>query len=162
MRLSLRTRKRCLWMASTICILITPLVALWGFRPLESRVAGAASTFVPESQDERLDNDSQLLASNESDPGVWSKQLRRPLYDPPPPPPPKKKPPPPLGVSLLGTILEPGNSRAIISSAGGKVEYKRVGDSIGPTDSPAEIIEILGDSVVVRRGDESTTLRRKE
>jgi hypothetical protein len=95
------------------------------------------------------------------DPALWTKQLRRPLYDPPPPPP-VERTLPPLEVTLLGTILEPGNSKAMISSRGNTVEYKRVGDLLGPPESPAELLEILGDSIVLRRENETMTLRRKD
>jgi hypothetical protein len=61
----------------------------------------------------------------------------------------------------MGTIVEPGNSMAIVTVARGQTEYKRLGDKLGPEESPAELVEILEDAIVVEREGEKTTLRRE-
>lgn len=90
---------------------------------------------------------------------AWRRRLRRPLYDPPPPPPKiVKKELPPIRSKLLGTILEPGASRAMISVPGGAVEFRSEGDLLGPHDPDAKIESINAQSITVSRGDETTQL----
>ena len=158
--MKLRAQKRCLVLATGLCLLAVPVVLAWGLRPPEPAASpgqhGATSaTAVRPGAD--MDSLTMRIATDE-DASVWNKRLRRPLYDPPPPKP-VKRTPPPLRVALMGTIVEPGNSMAIVSTRGGAVEYKRVGDSVGPEANPAELVEILGDAIVVRRDDETLTLR---
>jgi hypothetical protein len=66
---------------------------------------------------------------------------------------------PPLGIELLGTILEGDNSIAIVRSEQGQVEYRRKGDSVGPVDSPALLVEIQSDAVLLERAAERVTLK---
>jgi hypothetical protein len=89
---------------------------------------------------------------------LCDRPLRRPLYDPPPPKP-EVRQLPPLQVELLGTILEGENSMAILRSEQGQVEYRRKGDSVGPADSPAKLVEIQGDAVLLDRAEERITLK---
>lgn len=99
----------------------------------------------------------QPLAADES---LWKRLLRRPIFDPPPPPPPVvvKQELPPIRAKLLGTILEPGNSQAMISLPSGSVEFRTVGQALGPDDGEATIVEIAAATVKVKRGEELTTL----
>lgn len=92
---------------------------------------------------------------------AWKKPLQRPLYDPPPPPPPKvvKKELPPIRTKLLGTIIEPGASRAMISLPGGGVEFRSSGEPLGPQDPEAVIAKINAESISVARGSETTELK---
>jgi len=94
---------------------------------------------------------------------LWKKRLRLPLYDPPPPKPKvvKVKPPPPLKTKLLGTMIEPGNSRAMLSTPRGAVELKGVGDVIDTETPPAKVVTIEPNRVVVRRNDRLITLEIK-
>jgi Tfp pilus assembly protein PilP len=80
------------------------------------------------------------------------------LYDPPPPKP-EVKQLPPLSVELLGTILEGDNSIAMVRSEQGQVEYRRKGDFVGPVDSPALVVEIQSDAIVLDRAEERVTLK---
>jgi hypothetical protein len=91
---------------------------------------------------------------------AWRLPLRRPLYDPPPPPPPQVvvKQLPPLQAKLLGTILEPGASRAMIELPGGAVEFRAEGEPLGPQDPGAIVEAIEPDRVRIARGDEKTEL----
>lgn len=91
---------------------------------------------------------------------AWRLPLRRPLYDPPPPPPPQVvvKQLPPLQAKLLGTILEPGASRAMIELPGGTVEFRAEGEPLGPQDPGAIVEAIEPDRVRIARGDEKTEL----
>lgn len=90
----------------------------------------------------------------------WRRRLRRPLFDPPPPPPPEVivKQLPPLQAKLLGTILEPGASRAMIGLPGGAVEFRAEGEALGPQDPGAVVEAIEPDRVRIARGDEKTEL----
>ena len=78
-----------------------------------------------------------------------SLDLRKPLFDPPPPPE-VKKPRPPLRIKLQATMVEPGNSMAMITGSDGKTTFKTIGDVI----DNAEIIEITETQITVRYHDE--------
>jgi hypothetical protein len=56
-------------------------------------------------------------------------------------------------------MLEGEYSMAMVRSQQGQVEYRRQGDSIGPVDSPAKIIEIQANAVLLERSDERITLQ---
>ena len=68
-----------------------------------------------------------------------AQRLRAPLYDPPPSPPPTEPPPAPVRVDwkLVGTVLEPGRNKAILTSPEGKTYFREVGDLIA--EQPAEM-----------------------
>lgn len=85
---------------------------------------------------------------------MWDRPLRQALYDPPPPPPPEVSPPPPLRIKLLGTILEPGNSEAIVMTSGGEMKMLRVGAVI--EDATVETIE--DNQITVTYHDQNLTL----
>lgn len=90
----------------------------------------------------------------------WQKPLRRPLYDPPPPPPKviEKPPPKPIRAKLLATMVEPGNTMAMIQLSSNAVVFRKLGEEIGGEDQGAKIIDIVSGSVRVRRGEEETKL----
>lgn len=71
--------------------------------------------------------------------------LRRPLYDVPSAPPPASPAPAPLSVRLLGTLVEPGHSRAILVGSDGRSVLKAVGENI----NDAQLLEIGPDSVTL-------------
>ena len=81
---------------------------------------------------------------------VWDIDLRRPLVDSPPPAPqtiePAAPPSAPPQFHLAGTIVESGHSVALFQQAGGKTEFKQVGQQIGG----ATIVSIRDDSVTVQ------------
>ena len=70
---------------------------------------------------------------------LWSQPLRQALYDPPPPPPAPAAPPPPLRIKLLGTVLEPGRSEAIVMDSAGVTHMLRKGAAI--EDASVQTIE---------------------
>jgi hypothetical protein len=109
---------------------------------LNTEIVSAAKTRFP-SRDEVLK--------------LCDRPLRRPLYDPPPPKP-EVKQLPPLQVELVGTIVEDTNSVALVKTEKGNVEYKRIGDEVGPVEGPAKVIEIKLDEVVLERAAERITL----
>lgn len=158
MRLSLRTQKLGLSIAAVCCLAAAALVVVWGTHsPAIGNLIGAkSSTKLPSASASATEINSG--PSKEDFVQLCEIQLRRPLYDPPPPAP-EVRQLPPLQVELLGTILEGENSMAILRSEPGKVEYRRQGDATGPVDSPATVVEIQGDAVVLNRGEERITLR---
>ena len=161
MRLSLRTQQTALNGTTAACLLTVPVIMVWGLVAPASFVSGSATSGSSEASPAE---DKSLIArasvqNLQEDGALWTKRLRRPLYDPPPPVV-QKKELPPLRVALLGTIIESDNSMAIVSSPDGNVEYKRVGDHVGPADSSAAVVEILSDSIVVERDDAKITVRQ--
>lgn len=158
MRVPLRIQKLLLSVATVVCMAASVVVGIWG----------AQAPDVPSfSAKEAAENSSPPLSEVEEQGTGPAKgdfaqlcelPLRRPLYDPPPPAP-EVRQLPPLRVELLGTILEGENSMAILRSDEGQVEYRRQGDSVGPVDCPAKLVEIQGDAVVLDRENERVTLR---
>lgn len=158
--MKLRTQKRLLTI-STLVLLAAAAVAFgWALQnPYDSVPVLTNQSSASKS---RLATNKFVQVGQETRQQLWGKPLRRPLYDPPPPPPPPKKKLPPLKVELMATIVEPGNSMAIVSLPDGITEYKTIGDTLGPKESPAELIKILADSIVLKREDQEVTLRLKQ
>ncbi|WP_029246819.1 hypothetical protein [Schlesneria paludicola] len=93
----------------------------------------------------------------------WQQPLRRALYDPPPPPPPPPKvveipPPRPITARLLATMIEPGNSMAMLQLQTGEVVFRKLGDEIGASDTGATISAIEEGVVNVERDKVVTKL----
>ena len=84
--------------------------------------------------------------------------LRRPLVDSPPP---AKvtavasNPPPALSIKLVGTVVQPGHSRALLLLPDGKIEMKRVGE----ITASAQILEITKSTVTVSYLGSDVTLK---
>jgi len=157
MRLSLRIRKLCFALATGLCLAGAAAILAWGTKPLAPLATAAAqsATHVATSRELAATHDREPTRDDFA--SLWDRPLRRALYDPPPPPPVVRELPP-LGVELLGTIIEPDNSMALVRSEQGSVEYKRVGDIVGPVDSPASVVEIGAESIIVERAEERITL----
>ena len=96
------------------------------------------------------------------------RQLRAPLYDPEPPPPappkpifspaPRSKPTLKLNLTLVGTIIDPGNSLAIIADANGQFDVKGVGDTLEIDPDGIEISNIKAEQVTLTHRGKSTVL----
>ena len=88
---------------------------------------------------------------------IHQRDLRKPLFDPKPAPPPVKrpKPKPRLTVHLMGTVLEPGFTYAILKSASGKTQFVGVGQSF----QGAEVTAIAENSATVTYRGQSVTLK---
>jgi hypothetical protein len=95
-----------------------------------------------------------------------ARSLRGPLYDPPPPiaapqirPTPRPKPTPtlpPLNLTLVGTIIDPDQSLAIIADAAGNFDVKGVGDSLELTPAGVRIGHIESEVITLEyQGRES-------
>lgn len=93
----------------------------------------------------------------------WSRPLRRPLYDPPPPPPPAPvvvtpPPPRPIAARLLATMVEPGNSMAMLRLSTGEVVFRKLDDPIGAADADATISAIEDGVIRVKRDQQTSKL----
>jgi len=159
MRLSLRIRKITLAISATSLCCAATAVALYGFQPLKMQLKPRNGSPLPRLSTAQVDaiRYEPTLADFEK---LSDLALRRPLYDPPPPKV-EVKQLPPLQIELLGTVIEPENSLAIIRSEQGSIAYKRVGDSLGPDGSAANIQEIEQDSIILKREEERITIRVK-
>lgn len=78
-----------------------------------------------------------------------SMDMRQRLFDPPPRPNPVIPPKPPPSIRLMGTIVNATNPRAMIAAKGGRVEFKRVGDTVGDAGNTAVIREIHSDHIKI-------------
>jgi hypothetical protein len=157
-RVSLRLQKLSFSMAIAGCLTTSIAVVVWAVRaPLPSDATDNRSSGMPSSAT-AAEVELTVGPSREDFAQLCNQPLRRVLYDPPPPKP-EVRELPPLDIELLGTILEGENSMAMVRSQQGQVEYKRTGDSLGPTEAPANILEITGDAIVLERSGERVTLK---
>lgn len=93
----------------------------------------------------------------------WNRPLRGPLYDPPPPPPPPPKvveipPLRPIAAKLIATMVEPGNSMAMLQLSTGEVVFRKLDEEIGAADAGAKISVIEEGTISVQRDQEVTKL----
>lgn len=93
-----------------------------------------------------------------------AKRLQRPVRDPPPPAPPPMivappvviavpppaPPPRPIPVAVLGTMVEGGESRALLLWNGSELLVARVGDLLPPPFEDVTVGEITRDGIQVR------------
>ena len=87
---------------------------------------------------------------------IYGRDLRKPLYDPEPVPVVKARPPEPrLSVTLAGTVVEPGFSRALLRTAGGDEKLVSVGEVI----DKAEVLAIADGSVRLKFSGKEITLK---
>ena len=114
---------------------------------------------------------SKQPSTTSFDESVAARSLRRPLFDPPPQPPtpaPKPAPkvverptPPPsipkLDVTLVGTIIQPEQSLAIVADALGEFDVKGIGESLELSPQGITVERIESERVTLRyQGRQST------
>jgi hypothetical protein len=156
MRLSLRFQKLSYAGATCLCLAVSIAVVVWaGTTTYVARSTAVGQGPVAGSAAARPDGIRELTCQDFAK--LYQRPLRRPLYDPPPPKPVVQQPPA-LRVELLGTILEEANSMAIVRSEKGDVQYKGVGDAVGPAGATANIVEIGSNSIIVEREKQRITL----
>jgi len=151
--MTIRTKRRLLTLVSSLLFICVAGVAAWpdlswSEGQFTSNVAVSTSLPVPEQQVAPRPVE-QHLAPSDFQP-YWTKPLRRPLFDPPPPAPPKapEKPAPrPLTAKLMATMVEPGNSMAMMQLSTGEVVFRKLGEEIGAADSGA-IISAIEEGVI--------------
>lgn len=85
---------------------------------------------------------------------IWHRPLQQPLYDPPKPDPEPAPEPPPLELRLLGTVIEPQRTQAILLTGDGHMVFK----SLGETIKGARITQIESEQVTVEYHQRTLTL----
>lgn len=87
---------------------------------------------------------------------IFTRDLRKPLYDPKPVEVVKTPPPKPqLTVDLVGTVLEDGFTYAILKNRSGKTSFVSIGESL----DGVEVTKIEKDSATVKFSGESIVLK---
>lgn len=161
--MSLRRKKLLLRVLALMLLLGGALIAVWGYRGDCSIPVTASAISGRPSRPAANDNHDALPELKEFE-AHWNKPLRRPLFDPPPVvvPPPKKEPPPPLNVRLVGTIIEPGKTIAMLTNARNALEFKQVGETVGSGKLLATITAIENSRVVVQYAGETLVLTMQD
>ena len=129
MRLTLRQTRQTLWLAATVLVIgsVACIVAATTWPYDLPQTDGPATPRVIAA-----DHQSSPRVATASPTRHLSLDLQRPLFDPPPvkvqqaPPP----PPPPLRLRLLGIVVEPDNTQAILTSGDETLHFAKVGDTI--------------------------------
>ena len=105
------------------------------------------------------------LPSDEEISALHGRAYRVRLFDSPPeppkPPPPKRKKPLPK-IRLMGTVISSSKPLAMVALGGGPVEFRRVGDVIGPPENSAEITGISADRITLRHEGREVDVKRDE
>lgn len=173
--MSLRTLRRWLW-GMSLGGFVTAVIAVGIVSSSSLSVAPPAELdfHLPDA------TDSEQVPLNDRPPldaamAACAKELQRPLVESKPPPPkpkpetevaksaPPPPPPKPPQVSVLGTMLEAGASRALLRTGMARIEVRGEGDEM-ETMPDVRLVEIKSDGVVVSyRGTrfELETPRRK-
>lgn len=150
---------RGLWAAAAALAGAAALAAAWAlWAPHDPRTDASAADVARPVARPKVAAPALPLASFEA---IWDLKLQEPLFPSAPgnksvaskPP-----PPPPLGFKLLGTIIEPGRSLAMLATAGGKAELRGVGEEYGG----AKILEIEQDRVTARYNGRPVTLELQQ
>lgn len=156
----LKTQRRLLYLISFALILFAGGLAAWVWtNPVELDPDSLSSTATAAPIAKSLESALPKVTGNQFA-SYWPKPLRRPLYDPPPPPPKvvEKPPPKPIRAKLLATMIEPGNTMAMIELSSGVVVFRKKGEEIGADDAGVTILDIATGSIRLRRGEEETKL----
>lgn len=145
-----------LWLFAFACAGASVLVLAFAFRNLpRERLAEPAGDLITTDGESAQTPAEPPLASFAA---AFSKDLRRPLYDPPPAAAPRSaatSKPAALGVTLAGTILDPLRPQALFVTTGGKTELKAVGEKTGG----AEVLAIERESATLLHNGRKVTLR---
>jgi type II secretory pathway component PulC len=154
-----------LWIVVSVLALSAAGAIAWTvFAPLGVEVSHDAVALSPSDSTTHQPSDRQNRANETELSRHWSKPLQRPLVDPTAP---IQKPTAatpaaawrlPLSVKLLGTIVEPGQTRAVIQTGTNDFEIRRVGDRLGGAVSGAELISIEDHHVVIRYNGQEAQL----
>ena len=148
--MNLRTQARLVWTLDVLLALAATAVgaglALWpvgqsasatGARPAATpAVPGAAGRATP-----------PLTAYA----AIYGRDLQQPLFDAVP----ETRPLPKPTVTLVGTVIQPGNTFALLKTKAGQVQWAAVGQAV----EGAEVLEITADSATVRFAENTYTLK---
>jgi len=158
--MTLRGKKSILIIGSAFLWIAAAGVLAWGIRPPELPVKSHSAAEFDRSREKAANHPAAISLSSKDFEAYWDRPLRPPLFDPPPPPPPvvEKKPIPPVRAKLLATMIEAGNSMAMLELENGEVVFRKVGELIGPPNSEAKVAEIQPGTVIVRQGEDETRL----
>ena len=155
--MTIRNTRRLLWLLATLSCIAAVVVVIRGVTADDSDQFDT-KTFKIQNTVDNTSDATPGLKLRDLEP-LWSLRLQQPLYDPPPVVVAEPKfVPPPLGIRLLGTIVEPDNSQAILMAADGEIVFQRVGQTVGD----ATIESITADAITVTYYEEILTLNISE
>lgn len=149
-----------LWAGAVALVGAAVLAAVWAvWAPRDARAdAGTADVARPMARSSAATR-ALPLSSFEA---VWDLKLQEPLFASAPRNLPAASNPAaaaaPLALKLLGTIVEPGRSLAMLSTASGKPELRGVGEEI----DGAQILQIEQDRVTARHNGRPVTLELQQ
>lgn len=158
------TQRRCLRAIAGGLILTTAGTIVWSLTAVDSTTSNDPAAGAPQVAAATPEE-----VASATDQRIVLRPLRGPLYDPPPPPAPAPKPvvpqrreptpppPPPLELTLVGTIIEPDQSLAILSDATGNFDVKGIGEPLELSPEGVTLQTIESEQVTLQyRGRKST------
>jgi type II secretory pathway component PulC len=130
------TQRRCLSVLAAGLFAGAAGAVGWSVSAIDGGASGMSRNNVPVAEIDQAAGESE----SSNDVSIASRALRRPLQDPPPPPPPQPEPVPQiveaptpqprLDVTLVGTIIQPDQSLAIVSDSTGAFDVKGIGEAL--------------------------------
>ncbi|MEE2936424.1 MAG: type II secretion system protein N [Planctomycetota bacterium] len=157
--MSITTQRNAL-IALTILLLAAASAAVaWSF----SSLSGFTKTATDQTLPRAFVPVPEVNPEPNLDAATISRSLRGPLYDPPPPKPkpkpeprptpepvpPPEPPPPRLEFTLVGTIIEAGQSLAMIEDADGNFDVKGEGESLELTPTGITVRSVASEEVTL-------------
>ena len=157
--MSITTQRNAL-IALTILLLAAASAAVaWSFSSLSGFTKTASDQTLPRA----FVPVPEVNPEPNLDAATISRSLRGPLYDPPPPKPkpkpeprptpepvpPPEPPPPRLEFTLVGTIIEAGQSLAMIEDADGNFDVKGEGESLELTPTGITVRSVASEEVTL-------------
>lgn len=148
--MTLRTQTRLMWMLDVGLALVTVAVgaglALWpvGQSSRAMAVRPATAPSAPGAAPRQKPPLSAYAA-------LSGRDFQQPLFDAPL----ESRPVPKPTVTLAGTVIQPGNTFALLKTKAGQVQWAAVGQTV----EGAEVLEITADSVKIKVAEDTYTLK---
>jgi hypothetical protein len=169
--MNVRQRKRAIWLTAGALALagagaVAASVALPlkhpPPRPLDLQAAGAPARQAEAPHSAAGDDVASTIDLRELR-RLCAMDLRRPLFDPPPPAAAESEPQPepriPMSVRLVGTIIEPGRSIAMLQKHDGSITLCAEGRTVDDRGGPVKVIAVKENEVTVEYAGRSHTLQ---
>ena len=169
-----RAIRRLLRAIALLAVIASVVVLFFALRPLvkPQSTVGNPSDTSPSVESSVPDNAATKTRDLSEFATVWNRRLSAPLYDPPPrpvapkpivetPKPVRPKPKKPRSqLRVMGTMVEPDRSLAILSDSDGEIHVCAVGESLETPEGEVSIESIDVDRVTVSENGRSHELRQ--
>ena len=150
--LTYRKQRQLLWVGNLILGASVLLAVYWlAIRPVPVQAPSPGKSQNVPGVSAGAANSKPLTAYS----SVWQRDLRKPLFDEATTTAAVSAPKTRLNVTLMGTVVDPGYSYALLRSGSGQTKLVEIGQVI----DGAELTEVNADTVTMKFGGETVTLQ---